>query len=114
MASIRVGDLLMKVKPFDPNSDPLSIGRQQQRWLKSFLLCGDSKALIIQADKADNKVQRRALLLHCAGEQLQEIFQTLADTGSAAEYEKAVNALNAYFIPKANSGVWNSVMWLSL
>lgn len=48
----------------------------------------------------------------------------LADTGTAAEYEKAVNKLNAYFIPKLNrhtknlsSGVWNSVRvtrWLSL
>ena len=27
----------------------------------------------------------------------------LADTGTAAEYEKAVNKLNAYFIPKLNS-----------
>ena len=33
---------------------------------------------------------------------MQKIFQTLADTGTAAEYEKAVNALNAYFIPKVN------------
>ena len=27
----------------------------------------------------------------------------LVDTGTAAEYEKAVNKLNAYFIPKLNS-----------
>ena len=33
-------------------------------------------------------------------EQEQEIFQTLADTGTVAEYEKAVNALNVYLIPK--------------
>ena len=43
----------------------------------------------------------------CAGEQVQEIFETLADTGTAAEYEKAVNALNAYFIPKVNSTYQN-------
>ena len=41
--------------------------------------------------------------MHCAGEQVQEIFETLADTGTAAEYKKAVNALNAYFTPKVNS-----------
>ena len=45
--------------------------------------------------------------MHCAGEQVQEIFETLADMGTAAEYEKAVNALNAYFIPKVNSTYQN-------
>ena len=54
-------------------------------------------------------VQQRALLLHCAGEQVQEIFETLAVTGTAAEYEKAVNALNVYFIPKVNSTYKNHV-----
>ena len=38
---------------------------------------------------------------------MQEIFETLADTGPEAEYEKAVNALNAYFIPKVNSTYQN-------
>ena len=33
----------------------------------------------------------------------------LADTGTAAEYEKAVNELNAYFIPKLNSTYQNPV-----
>ena len=102
-------DLLTSVKPFNTNSDPSSIGRRQQRWLKSFFLCGDSKGFIIQADKADKKVQRRVLLLHCAGEQVQEIFHTSADMGTAAEYEKAVNALNAYFILKVNSTYQNHV-----
>ena len=88
MASIKVDDLLTSVKPFDPNGEPSSIGRRWQQWLKGFSLYADSKGLIIQADKTDNKVQRRALLLHCAGEQVQEIFETLADTGTAAEYER--------------------------
>ena len=100
-------DLLTSVKPFDPNGEPSSIGRRWQPWIKSFSLYADSKGLIIQADKADNKVQRRALLLHCAGEQVQDIFETLADTGAAAEYEKAVDALKAYFIPKVNSTYQN-------
>ena len=68
------------------------------------------KGLIIQADKADHKVQRRALPLHCAGEKVQEIFKTLADTGSAAKYEKAVNALNMYFIPKVKFDIPKSCL----
>ena len=48
-----------------------------------------------------------ALLLHSAGEAVQEIFETLADTGEAKDYEKAVKAFNDYFIPKVNSTYQN-------
>lgn len=62
--------------------------------MKSFSLYADSNGLITDASKADNKVQRR---------KVQEIFETLADTGTATKYEKAVEALNNYFNPKVNS-----------
>ena len=106
MASIKIDDLT-SVKPFDPHGEPSGVGRRWQRWLKSFSVYSDSKGLLIAADKADNKVQRRALLLHSAGEAVQEIFETLADTGEAKDYEKAVKALNDYFIPKVNSTYQN-------
>ena len=99
--SVKLDDLF-GVKPFDPNGDPATIGRRWQRWMKSFSLYADSRGLIIEAGKADNKAQRRALLLHSAGEDVQEIFDTLADTGGAADYAKAEKALNDYFIPKIN------------
>ena len=56
--------------------------------MKHFSLYVDSKGLIIQVDKADNKVQRRALLLHSDSENVQEIFEMLADTGEAADTKK--------------------------
>ena len=98
-------------KTFDtkPHGDPSNVGGRWRRWLKSFGLYADSKGLIIQADSADNKVQRMALLLHSAGEDVQEIFETLADTGAAADYAKAEKALNDYFIPKENSTYQNHV-----
>ena len=37
--------------------------------------------------------------MYSAGEAVQGIFETLADTGEAKDYEKAVKALNDYFIP---------------
>jgi len=67
MASIKIDDLT-SVKPFDPHSEPSGVGRRWQRRFKSFSVYADSKGLLIQADKADNKTQRRALLLHSAGE----------------------------------------------
>ena len=66
--------------------------------------------MLIQADKADDKIQRRALLLHAAGEAVQEIFETLADTGEAKDYEKAVKASNDYFIPNVNSTYPNHLL----
>ncbi|KAK2564657.1 hypothetical protein P5673_012138 [Acropora cervicornis] len=107
-ASVKIDDL-SSIKSFDPHGDPSNVGRRWRRWLKSFYLYADSKRLIIQADSADNKVQRRALLLHLAGEDVQEIFETLADTGAAADYAKAEKALNDYFIPKVNSTYQNHV-----
>ena len=85
-------DNLPSVKPFDPHGDPWSVGRQWQQWMKSFSLCAVSKGLTIKVDKADNKVHRRALLLHSAGEDAQEIFEMLADAGKAKDYEKAEKA----------------------
>ena len=107
-ASVKIEDL-SSIKSFDPHGDPSNVGRRWRRWLKSFCLYADSKGLIIQTDSADNKVQRRALLLHSAGEDVQEIFETLADTGAAADYAKAEKALNDYFIPKVNSTYQNHV-----
>ena len=106
MASIKIDDLT-SVKPFDPHGEPSGAGRRWQCWFKSFSVYADSKGLLIAVDKADNKIQRRALLLHSAGEAVQEIFETLADTGKAKDYEKAVKALNDYFIPKVNSTYQN-------
>ena len=82
MASIKIDDLT-RVKPFDPHGEPSSVGRRWQRWLKSFSVYADSKGLLIAADKADNKIQRRALVLHSAGEAVQE--KLLRKTGEGFE-----------------------------
>ena len=95
MASIKIDDLT-SVKPFDPHGEPSGVGR---RW----------KGLLIQADRADNKIQRRALLLHSAGEAVQDIFETLANTGEAKYYERAEKGLNDCFIPKVNSTYQNNL-----
>ena len=107
-ASVKIDDLT-SIKSFDPHGDPSNVGRRWRRWLKCFCLYADSKGLKIQEDSADNKVQRRAFLLHLAGVDVQEIFETLADTGAAADCAKAEKALNDYFIPNVNSTFQNHV-----
>ena len=70
------------------------------------------KGLIITEDKDDNKIQRRALLLHRAGPEVQDIFDVLPDTGEAKDYNKAAKALNDYFSTQVECSVratWTTV-----
>lgn len=91
-ASVRGG--IDKFDAVSPNAGP-----RWKRWLFSFEIYADSKGLI----KDNQKQRRRALLLHTAGPDVQDIFLTLANTGEAQNYDSAVTALNDYFIPKVNS-----------
>ena len=52
-----------------------------------------------------DKKRQRALLLHYPGEDVNDIFETLANTTASGEenpLEKAIDALTAYFTPKKN------------
>ena len=81
--------------PFDAHAD----GNTGQRWKKWL---GRFERLLI-AMNIEEKKQQRAMLLHFAGPAVDEIFDTLPDTGEAKDYDKAVEALNAYFIPQINT-----------
>ena len=92
------------IPKFDCHSDPATLGPRWKRWLTSFELFADGKGLIItETTNANTRQRRRAMLLHLAGPDVQEIFSTLADTGEATDYAAAVTALNGYFLPKANA-----------
>ena len=67
---------------FDCFSDPVTIGPQWKRWLTSFELYANGKGLIIsEGTTAVTKQRRRAMLLHLAGPDVQEMFTTLTETG---------------------------------
>ena len=46
--------------------------------------------------------QKRALLLHYGGPEVDEIFDTLQDIGGDKDYKKAVEKLTAHFSPQVN------------
>ena len=79
------------------------MGIEWKRWLRSFQLYADGKGLIIIPDNDDNKVQRRALLLHCVGSDVQDILDVLPNTGGARDYQKAEDVLTAHFITQINT-----------
>ena len=46
--------------------------------------------------------RKRALLLHYAGPEVDEIFDTLLNTSDDSDYVTAVEKLNEYFSPQSN------------
>ena len=47
--------------------------------------------------------RQHALLLHFGGEDLQDVFETLDNTGTDDEIKPALDVLTAYFTPKKNT-----------
>ncbi|XP_057310511.1 uncharacterized protein K02A2.6-like [Hydractinia symbiolongicarpus] len=83
---------------FDTNGDVTSLGTRWKRWRNGFDL------YLVAAGITDN-TQKKALLLHCAGEDLRELFDTLPEPEAADgqnDYVKACTALDTYFLPKKN------------
>lgn len=94
------------IQNFSCYTEPATLGTRWRRWLTSFELYADGKGLILTDEVQPATTQRRrALLLHLAGQDVQDVFSTLPDTGEAADYKKAVDALNAYFIPQVNTAL---------
>ena len=89
---------------FDCFGPSATMGPRWTRWLASFELFADGKGLILTEDVTAKITQRRrALMLHHAGQDVQDVFDTLPDTGDKTNYEAATTALNTYFVPQVNA-----------
>ena len=58
------------IPKFNCLSDPSTLGQRWKRWLNAYELFADGKGLIGD----DVKQRRRALMLHLAGPDVQDIF----------------------------------------
>ena len=87
------------ISPFDCKGNPTSVGPRWRRWKRSFEFFLEAKGV-----KKDS--QRKALLLQCAGQDVQDIFDTLTDPGPVpehdSEYAKAMRSLDAHFAHQVN------------
>lgn len=70
-----------------------SLAQRWGKWIKRV-------ELFMTASNITEAAQKRAILLHLAGPEVQEIFETLTDTGN--DYETAKLKLKGYFEPKCN------------
>ena len=83
------------LEPFNPKGEPHFLSQRWNRWKRAFNLYVTGKGV------SDN-AQKRALFLHVAGMDVQEIYFTLAVDAESATFEATVKVLDDYFIPKSN------------
>ena len=82
--------------------DSTSVGIRWRRWKKAFQFCVDGWGVTAATRK-------KALLLHCAGMDVQEVVETLTYPGAPAgetdndyNYKAALRTLDAHFTPQVN------------
>ena len=61
------------------------------------------KIILIFLDCKRSAKQKCSPLLHCAGSNVQDIFETLTDTRNDEDYNTALEALDGYFKPSVNT-----------
>ena len=84
--------------PFPTNTDASRLAATWTKWKTGF-------DIYITASGVADTAQKKALLLHCGGEGLREIFETLtvdAADENNDEFKRATDALTAHFAPKRN------------
>ncbi|XP_070573587.1 uncharacterized protein [Ptychodera flava] len=100
-ANIEIGS----IQPFDCQSDPATVAIRWKKWRRAFEFYVDGKGV-----KDDH--QKKSLLLHSAGSDVQDLFDDMEDPGpgvlaegaedTAGEYQKAMRTLEANFSPQVN------------
>ena len=71
--------------------------------MTAFKLFADGKGLILNEDNVNNRQRRRSLMLHIVEPNVQDIFLNLPNMGDVKHYQRAVDALHAYFAPKVDT-----------
>ena len=78
---------------FDPHGEPTTVHQRWKKRIRSF-------NIYASAAGCEDKKQKREQLLHSDGSEVQDISETLTDTGD--EYDKAAEKLMEYFTPLKN------------
>ena len=89
--AVEVGGL----QPFQVKGDPHSISQRWRKWKRAFELYVLGKGITSDS-------QKRGLLLHTAGLEVQDVYFTLVPGGDDKDYPATLKVLDDYFIPKAN------------
>ena len=92
-----MSDTFSNIPAFDC-IDSVNLAGRWRRWRRSFTYYLDARGTM-------TPTRKKALLLHTAGIQVQDIFETLSveAQGEEDEYSQAIQALDEYFLPKSNT-----------
>ena len=95
---VAVNIKIQGISPFECKGNSSALAPCWKKWLQSFQYFLVAKGVV-------NDTQKKALLLHTAGIEVQELYETLTDPGmdtfgedTATEYEKTVRTLDVYFV----------------
>ena len=80
-------------RKFKVTGEQTNLNKAWEQYLKRF-------DYYVKAANITKDEQKRALLLHISGSEVQDIFETFEDQGKT--YDDAVTKLSAYFEPKKN------------
>ena len=85
------------LSPNDCIEEPATLAQRWDKWKAEF-------ELYVAASGLEDKLQKRALLLHLAGPGVREIFEKYPDEvkGNAKEFDKAMTCLSNHFKVKKN------------
>ena len=88
MAAANLG--IPSTAPFNAKGEPTSVAQRWEKWLKQFQYFED-------ASRMNNNSRKKALLLHLAGTETQDIYIFKTLTPTSATYEASLEALNTHF-----------------
>lgn len=94
MASVLLPEL-SGLPHFDCIGDIASLGNRWKRWLRAF-------HLYVAGRGVTDNAQKQALLLHCAGMDVQDVFYTLPEGEGENVFDKCLSSLNTHFSPQVN------------
>ena len=84
---------------FDIHGDPTTVGARWKKWKRSF-------ELFVVGKGVQDAAQKKALLLHCGGPQMQDVYYTFPEVREPGEgetvYTVAMEQLDQYFMPQVN------------
>ena len=88
------------IPSFDCKGEPTSVGARWRKWRQAF-------EFFVEGKGVTNPKQMKALLLHCGGMDLQDIYFTLPAAPEPREGETeftvAMNQLEQHFTPQVNT-----------
>lgn len=88
------------VPPFDCLGDQTTVGVRWKKWKRAF-------ELFIEGKGIKDAKQKKALLLHCGGMEMQDIYFTFPEAPQPEEnetvFEVTMKQLDTYFTPQVNS-----------